>query len=362
MNQNIVQGPWTQNQNMQDISYQWVQKIPDIQYIEKGIPIMCFAQDSATRNLAMEFRLIRKITETQYHNEKLKQFDSNLSKMNRYNTILPYTHTEVILKQDHDDNEECYINASYINSIFENEGEKRFIATQGPLPNTIANFWKMIYIFNTETIVMLCNLKENHKVQCEQYWPNQVGQTCQYQKFQITLNSEDIIYEKLHKRQLLISNNQLGEQKAVTQYQFIDWKDHGIPSETDFNIINFIVQFMIEEYEKNKISVIHCSAGVGRTGTIISLVNLMLNIKCYLPQIQETIKNKYNLNHCTISVFGIVRRLREQRWGMVNQPEQYEYIYKFIKIQIDKILKDYKFDIVFGLQMNQSLDIIKQDL
>lgn len=123
----IVEGSWS-DETESDISFGWVTKMSDIQLIEQGINILEFADKISKRNPDMEFRLIRRITETQFHNEQLKDYEPKLNKMNRYNNILPYKRTEVKLEEDSED--ECpYINASYINSIHKSDGEKKFIAT-----------------------------------------------------------------------------------------------------------------------------------------------------------------------------------------------------------------------------------------
>ncbi|EGR29739.1 protein-tyrosine phosphatase protein, putative [Ichthyophthirius multifiliis] len=340
MNKQIpLQGPCILNK-VEDLSYQWVQQMEDIYNIEKGIPIMDFTELCSTINTDMEFRLVRRLTETQYHNERLKDYDPNLNKYNRYNNIIPFEHSEVKINQDNlDDLEEVqYINASYINSDIQNNCEKKFIATQGPLITSLSHFWKMIWYHDIECIIMLCNLKENEKAQCDQYWPNESGQYQEYGSFKVTLIKEELFLETVYKRTLKLEKKDENFNKTIFQYQWQDWKDHSAPSESDYTIMEYLIHIMIEQYEKLNITVIHCSAGVGRTGTLLSLINLILAFNCYKPKIIQALKEgvqNQDLKDCTLSVFSTVRRLREQRWGMVHHSEQYSYIYKYMKLHND---------------------------
>ncbi|EGR34841.1 protein-tyrosine phosphatase protein, putative [Ichthyophthirius multifiliis] len=330
----LIQGSWSQ-QTEKDISYQWVQKMPDIELIEKGISILKFQESFQKRNTEMEFRLIRRITETQFHNEKLKNYDPNLNKMNRYNNIIPYEHTIVNLEKDSEDEENLYINASFIGSIFEDDDKNKFIATQGPLPNTQIHFWKMIWQNDVECIVMVCNLKENDKVQCEQYWPIEVNQEVQQGIYKLKLVEEILIFQNLYKRTILLE-----KENSDIKKKFIN-----------INLQNGeTMEFLVK-----KIII----AGVGRTGTLISLVNLMIIVEYYVPIIQEIIKNQQsieNLNNCNISIFGTVRKIREQRWGMVHHSEQYAYLYKYMNLAIEKVLKIINADKYFNLQLNSTFE------
>ncbi|KAL4437915.1 hypothetical protein ABPG74_001086 [Tetrahymena malaccensis] len=340
----LVEGSWSDDKDS-DISYSWVTKMSDIQLIEQGINILEFSDKISKRNPDMEFRLIRRITETQFHNEQLKDYEPKLNKLNRYNNILPYKRTEVKLEEESDD--ECpYINASFINSVHKGNGERKFIATQGPLPETFNQFWKMVWSENVQCIMMLCNLRENDKVQCDQYWPSGVGVTQQYGKLSVTFEDEEIHFNSLYKRKMTLTKEQHNESRVIYQYQWSEWKDHGIPDENSINIIDELIDIMLSEYQQNRKSIVHCSAGVGRTGTLISLVNLVLNLRHHLPIVKNAVMQgitnfheNEQLKKCTISIFGIVRRLREQRWGMVHHSEQYGYLYKYMKIIIDRELQ-----------------------
>jgi protein tyrosine phosphatase len=170
----------------------------------------------------------------------------------------------------------------------------------------------MIYAKNVKMIVMLCNIQEKGRTKCAKYWPSK--------KLSLSkLTIEQISEEKstnLVIRKFNIKDNNIT--KEVTQLHFISWPDHGVP-EIDEVYDDFTK--MIEKVEQAETPVvIHCSAGIGRTGTFMSFYN-----------IDNYFKNK-NTN---ISIFNIVRKLKEQRLGSVENILQYKLIYSFL----DKYLK-----------------------
>lgn len=139
-----------------DFSFEWVQGFEDLKIIEKGIRLKNFSEEIQKRDFEMEFRvlnnnifhyfqLLRRLTETQYHNENLFDFHPDIQRLNRYNNILPFKHSIVTLKNEEDEDslKETYINANYINCV--NGVQKDIIATQGPLSATFPHFWKMIH-------------------------------------------------------------------------------------------------------------------------------------------------------------------------------------------------------------------------
>lgn len=137
------------------------------------------------------------------------------------------------------------------------------------------------------------------------------------------------------------------ETKTTTQLQWINWPDHSVPKEADFSIVKKLIDKMLCVYCENpeQKMVVHCSAGVGRTGTLIALFNLTLLIQKYVIEIMKDYADKTKheelANKYKISIFGIVRRLREQRWGMVHTSEQYIYLYKYATKLIESLLGKY---------------------
>eukprot|EP00828_Plagiopyla_frontata_P041596 TRINITY_DN5977_c0_g1_i2.p1 TRINITY_DN5977_c0_g1~~TRINITY_DN5977_c0_g1_i2.p1 ORF type:complete len:209 (-),score=23.37 TRINITY_DN5977_c0_g1_i2:3-629(-) len=179
--------------------------------------------------------------------------------------------------------------------------------------------------------------------ECDQYWPDQskiLEYSCKDYLLKIEPQGETTLGEGLFQRTFIITKINQDEsafKKEINQIQWKGWPDHGVPDEADSEIIYQILELMIKQYitfRSNKV-LVHCSAGVGRTGTIICLFNLLLTYcKFYPDLIKDLNENLQDIDYYIkykISIFGAVRRLREQRWGMVNSQEQYSYIYKFFE-------------------------------
>lgn len=182
---------------------------------------------------------------------------------------------------------------------------KEYIATQGPKPETCSDFWNMILQYKVEVIVMLTQLKEGEKLKCHQYYPsvdtevifNDISVKC-------VKESEFPIYKK---REILINN-----EMRIVQYHVTKWPDHDCPKRPA-DLISFI-KVMHSERKTTSPIVVHCSAGVGRTGTLIGL-----------DLIIQRIKDKKMIN-----IFGTVKEMRLQRVKMVQTVEQYHFLYKCV--------------------------------
>jgi protein tyrosine phosphatase len=234
---------------------------------------------------------------------------------NRYKDILPFEFNAININIGKEENH--YINASGINAYQKNY----FIATQGPKPATIKDFWTMIDEQGCQMIVMLCQLEENKKKKCENYWNTEFVQDideCDETKW---------IFRRM-KHKVPNSN----EDRTITQIHFTEWKDKDVPEE-EFD--KFIDAFeCIDRGRKNKNNqdtpvVVHCSAGVGRTGTFISMYYLYKEI---LRQIKQ------NKNEIKFSIFNLVRKLKEMRAYLVQTEDQYVFLYKFVHHFLKKIL------------------------
>lgn len=121
------------------------------------------------------------------------------------------------------------------------------------------------------------------------------------------------------------------ESRQLTHIQWTSWPDHGVPSIDEYPTIYTIIYHMLNHYiTKDSKILLHCSAGIGRTGTLISIFNLLISFLKFFPEYNETAKKGGDISCYKLSVFAVVRRLREQRWAMVNTTEQYELIYKVV--------------------------------
>ena len=245
--------------------------------------------------------------------------DMGIKELCRYSDIKTYKHNNIQI-----DTETKYINASPINIISKNY----FISTQGPTTNTIEDFWTMVDQYNCNIIIMLCKLYEAGSQKCEKYWDTNF----KMEKFTLEIQSEEdktIDDAIITVRKIKLINNKANKDKIVTQLHYNSWPDRGIP-EGSKTFKGFI--YMIEEVDKLKgenPGVVHCSAGIGRTGTFIAIYFLY-------KEIMEQIKDQYTKD-IEFSVFNIVRKLKEMRLYMVQNSGQYKYIYDFIEC----LLKEY---------------------
>ncbi|KAK6046391.1 Protein-tyrosine phosphatase [Cooperia oncophora] len=162
-----------------------------------------------------------------------------------------------------------YIHANYVGTPV---SDKRFICTQGPLDNTVTEFWMMVLQEESETIVMLCNCIETGKIKCSPYWPDSVGQTKTFSGIDITnlhirpMSPEEpsIALSVLSIKFTKPDGNH--ETREVRHYQWLDWPDRGVPPcrLTSMELLSRI-------RGTKKPIIVHCSAGIGRTGTIVAI-------------------------------------------------------------------------------------------
>lgn len=208
-------------------------------------------------------------------------------------------------------NDSDYINASFIDGY---KRKKEYIATQGPKPESCFDFWTMILQCKCDKIIMLTQLTEGDKIKCHKYYP-ELNETLNFENISIK-NIKDTCQDVYQRRELLIikSNSATNRQykKTVVQYHFKKWPDHNCPENT-VDLIKFI---NIIKHEKRSTApiVVHCSAGVGRTGTLIALDISLQKMK----------------DEKTVNIYEIVKKLRQQRVKMVQTLEQYKFLYKCI--------------------------------
>nr|XP_056707926.1 receptor-type tyrosine-protein phosphatase eta-like [Euleptes europaea] len=242
---------------------------------------------------------------------------------NRYNNVLPYDISRVKLSiQNHPTND--YINANYMPGY---NSKKEFIAAQGPLPNTVQDFWRMIWEKSIHTIVMLTKCIEQGRTKCEEYWPNK--QSKNYGDITVSMTSE-IILPEWTIRDFSMEKSDSSVSHPVRQFHFTAWPDHGAPETTDL-LISF--RHLVQEYMKQNPptpTLVHCSAGVGRTGTFIAIDRLIH---------QMEMEN-------TVDVYGSVYDLRMHRPLMVQTEEQYVFLNQCV-MDIIKTNKEKKADLIY---------------
>ena len=257
------------------------------------------------KNAIKEFEYLKSVIDND-QNHKLRLEQSN--KYCRYSSIITYKDNRVVL---HSTNR--YINASWIHiPLF-----KYFIATQGPLPHTIIDFWTMCDEYNVSLIVMLCNLKENNVDKCADYWH---VQNLGHLRIKLLEEKED--QKGIFIRRISLFNKLKNKEKIFIQIHLTYWEDHKALDGGYFNKIIRIIQ-IIDGVKKKSYNpcVVHCSAGVGRTGTFISLYNL------YHEIIQQIFVTKNEV--IVFCIFNLVRKMKEMRIFSIENENQFLLIYDF---------------------------------
>ncbi|XP_062607519.1 receptor-type tyrosine-protein phosphatase alpha-like isoform X5 [Saccostrea cucullata] len=222
---------------------------------------------------------------------------------NRYKTTFPYDHSRVILKVTNGNSD--YINANFIKGT-DSEGE--YIASQGPKQNTLSEFWAMTWQKNVTQIVMLTNLKERAKIKCTQYWPEEM-KAIAFGNI-IVKSTEVKEYAFYIIRKLSVTHKELKKSRVVIQYHYTTWPDHGTPDPFCLLIFHNHVTRTRTNHE-NSSTVVHCSAGIGRTGTYIALDALYKTGK---------VTGKVNIAE-------YVKTMRANRMNMVQTYEQYMTVF-----------------------------------
>ncbi|XP_054846795.1 tyrosine-protein phosphatase non-receptor type 3 isoform X1 [Eublepharis macularius] len=221
---------------------------------------------------------------------------------NRYKDVLPYDITRVILKGNED-----YINANYVNMEIPLDGlVNKYIATQGPLPHTCAHFWQAVWDHRLSLIIMLTTLTERGRTKCHHYWPDPPD-IMEYGNFRVKCRSEDCTIAYVF-REMVITKIETEEEHTVTHLQYVAWPDHGVPDDsTDF--LEFVT-YMRPKRVENEPVLVHCSAGIGRTGVLVAMETAMCLIERHQP----------------VYPLDIVRKMREHRAMMVQTSSQYKFI------------------------------------
>ncbi|XP_047295120.1 receptor-type tyrosine-protein phosphatase S isoform X17 [Homo sapiens] len=224
---------------------------------------------------------------------------------NRYANVIAYDHSRVILQPIEGIMGSDYINANYVDGY---RCQNAYIATQGPLPETFGDFWRMVWEQRSATIVMMTRLEEKSRIKCDQYWPNRGTET--YGFIQVTL-LDTIELATFCVRTFSLHKNGSSEKREVRQFQFTAWPDHGVP-EYPTPFLAFLRRVKTCNPPDAGPIVVHCSAGVGRTGCFI-VIDAML----------ERIKPEK-----TVDVYGHVTLMRSQRNYMVQTEDQYSFIHE----------------------------------
>ncbi|XP_067162770.1 receptor-type tyrosine-protein phosphatase O isoform X6 [Apteryx mantelli] len=233
---------------------------------------------------------------------------------NRYTNILPYDFSRVRLVSMNEEEGSDYINANYIPGY---NSPQEYIATQGPLPETRNDFWKMVLQQKSQIIVMLTQCNEKRRVKCDHYWPF-TEDPIAYGDITVEMLSEEEHTDWVY-RNFRISY--ADEVQDVMHFNYTAWPDHGVPTTNAAESILQFVQVVRQKSAKSKGPIIiHCSAGVGRTGTFIALDRLLQHIR----------------DHEFVDVLGLVSDMRSYRMSMVQTEEQYIFIHHCVQLMWQK--------------------------
>nr|XP_005540389.1 PREDICTED: receptor-type tyrosine-protein phosphatase C isoform X4 [Macaca fascicularis] len=252
-----------------------------------------------------EFQSIPRVFSKFPIKEARKPFNQN---KNRYVDILPYDYNRVELSEINGDAGSNYINASYIDGFKE---PRKYIAAQGPRDETVDDFWRMIWEQKATVIVMVTRCEEGNRNKCAEYWPSMEEGTRAFGDIVVKINQHkrcpDYIIQKLN----IVNKKEKATGREVTHIQFTSWPDHGVPEDPHLLLklrrrVNAFSNFFSGPI------VVHCSAGVGRTGTYIGIDAMLEGLEA---------ENK-------VDVYGYVVKLRRQRCLMVQVEAQYILIHQ----------------------------------
>ncbi|XP_037949787.1 phosphatidylinositol phosphatase PTPRQ [Teleopsis dalmanni] len=262
--------------------------------------------DIVTKNFAIYYRDVAKPEKLLREFKELTMVAMDLSysaselgcNKNRYADIFPYDKNRVILDIDAEGSD--YINASFIDGY---RRKKEYIATQGPKLESTLDFWRMVLQHNVRVIVMVTQFREADVVKCHEYFPYKS------KGINVSIKKKET-FELYDRTEIYVSHYQYDLKQKVVHFYFKKWPDHGVPSDPN-QLITFAKKVKSEKVPSYSPIVVHCSAGVGRTGTFIGLDIIMQRIK----------------SESKINVYETVKKLRFQRMKMVQTQAQYNFLY-----------------------------------
>lgn len=246
-----------------------------------------------------------------FSTEESKKTDNR--RLNRYRDVSPYDHSRIVLKRGDTD----YINANLVKM---DRAERKYILCQGPLPLTVGHFWLMVWEYNSRAVLMLNKLVEKKQIKCHMYWPEKIGEQHKLEMPEVQLAVEYVNcveYKNFCERTFRLTDLESSKTREVVQFHYTTWPDFGIPSSP----VAFL-QFLKEVRESGALDpdvgppIIHCSAGIGRSGTFCL-------VDCCLVLIDKEGENK-------VSVQDVLLELRRYRMGLIQTYDQLYFSYQAI--------------------------------
>ncbi|XP_036210585.1 receptor-type tyrosine-protein phosphatase C isoform X3 [Myotis myotis] len=252
-----------------------------------------------------EFQSIPRVFSKFPIKEARKSFNQN---KNRYVDILPYDYNRVELSEINGDAGSNYINASYIDGYKE---PRKYIAAQGPREETVDDFWRMIWEQKATVIVMVTRCEEGNRNKCAEYWPSMEESAREYGDVLVKVTEYKTCPDYIIQKFTITNKKEKIAGREVTHIQFTSWPDHGVPEDPHLLLklrrrVNAFSNFFSGPI------LVHCSAGVGRTGTYIGIDAMLEGLEA---------ENR-------VDVYGYVVKLRRQRCLMVQVEAQYILIHQ----------------------------------
>ncbi|XP_061653826.1 receptor-type tyrosine-protein phosphatase N2-like isoform X1 [Phyllopteryx taeniolatus] len=241
------------------------------------------------------------------------------AKKNRSLAVVAYDHSRITLRLENSQGNSDYINASPI--MDHDPRNPAYIATQGPLPSTVADFWQMVWENGCVVIAMLTPLVESGVKQCYHYWPDEGSNL--YHIYEVNLVSEHIWCDDFLVRSFYLKNMQTNETRTVTQFHFLTWLNQNVP-ETSRTLLDFRRKVNKCYRGRSCPIIVHCSDGAGRSGTYI-LIDMVLN--------------KMTKGAKEIDIAATLEHLRDQRPGMVQTKDQFAFALTTVAEEVNAILK-----------------------
>jgi len=232
---------------------------------------------------------------------------------NRYRDVLPLEKTRVKLEPVDGEVGSDYINANHVIGTGGGKTVQRYICAQAPLPNTFGDFWRMIWEQNVPVIVMLTKLCEKMRIKANRYWPEDADHILRFGTLTVQLKRQFSHTKNIYVRIFTLTRGE--ESRDVSQLHYTEWPDYGVPPSTEV-MRDLITELDIRKKGKKDPIVVHCSAGIGRTGTFLAIhINLQKALTGEEP----------------LDIMDTVCSLREQRDGMVQSRDQYKFVYATLR-------------------------------
>ncbi|XP_062283246.1 tyrosine-protein phosphatase non-receptor type 22 isoform X2 [Scomber scombrus] len=283
-----------------------------LEAVDKGAPNGIVGEFARLKSQSTKYR-----TDKTYPT-KTAEKQENVKK-NRYKDIVPFDHSRVRLILNTSKNDTDYINASFIKGV---SGSRAYIATQGPLPHTVLDYLRMLWEYNIKVVVMACREFEMGKKKCERYWPEKQEEPFVCEPFTVYCDSEESKGDYLTRTLRMTYHNC---SRTLKQLHYVNWPDHGVPD--SIPPILCMLQEMRSYQAHDDVPIcIHCSAGCGRTGALCAI------------DYTWNLLNKHMIPP-DFSIYDLVQNMRTQRPSVVQTKEQYDLVYRTIKLLFERYLQ-----------------------